>query len=209
MPIREQDIADRLAAVAAQVTGPRFRIESVARRIRLRRARLVAIAGMSTAAVAVLAVAVLTSLGTGSHPEGPGTPLPPAVWLPMKISVLGQTADLVTGPSPRSSRFFAPAGRAVSITVQVTVPHGIRVRTLRFGIVTADVAAGGPRGPTGWAVVLLRTTKPLTSGKQIFRLRWAAAGALRPGSKVYLIAYWVAGRSAPEPIIASLILRRA
>ena len=89
------------------------------------------------------------------------------------------------------------------------MPHGVRVRTLWLGIVTADRTSGGPDGPTDWAAILLRTTTPLTSGHPTFRLRWAVPGNLRPGSKVYLVAYWVAGRTAPEPIIATLVIRRA
>lgn len=116
--------------------------------------------------------------------------------------MLGQTA--LISRSSRRPVFAVPAGRQVPITAQVTVPHGVRVRTLWLGISTADRSAGGPAGPTGWAAVLLRITKPLTRGQRTFRLHWTAPGALRPANKVYLIAYWVAGRSAPEPIIDPL-----
>lgn len=207
MPIREQDISDRLAAAAAHVSEPRFAVESVIRRVRQRRARLIAIAGMSTAVVALGAVVSLFSLGAGSLPARPDTNPPRAVWLPIRISVLGQTA-LIARPGSRPV-FAVPAGRPVPITAQVTVPHGVRVRTLWLGISVTDRTSGGPAGPTGWASTLLRTTAPLTAGHRTFRLRWTVPGALPPGSKVYLIAYWVAGRSAPEPIIASLVIRRA
>jgi len=202
----EQEIGDRLAAVAAQVREPRFGVESVARRIRRRRACFITMAGVSMAAMAVGVVSVLFGLGTGSLPAKSAHQSPPAVWLPIRISVSGQTA-VVTRSSPRPG-FVVPAGRRLPITAQVTVPHGVRVQKLWLGIVTADRSAGGPAGPTGWAAVLLRATKSLTSGQRTFRLRWAASRALRPGSKVYLIAYWVAGRSQVEAIIASLVIRR-
>lgn len=207
MPIREQGVGDQLAAAAAHVSEPRFAVESVIRRIRQRRARLIAIAGMSMAVVVLGVVAGLLALGAGNRPAGPDTQPPRAVWLPITISVLGQTAQI----SRSGSRpvFAVPAGRRVPITAQVTVPHGVRVRTLWLGISTADRASGGPAGPTGWAAILLRRTTPLTSGHPTFRLHWAVPGKLRPGSKVYLIAYWVAGRSAAEPIIATLVIRRA
>ena len=206
MPIREHEIADRLTAAAVHLSEPQFGVESVARRIRRRRTRLIMIASMSTAAMAVVAVTVLNGIGTRNHPAGLQTPLPAPVWLPIRISIDGQTA-LVTRPS-HPPRFTALVRPVVPITAQVTVPPGVRVRKLWLGIVTADVAAGGPHGPTGWAAILLRTTKPLSSGKRTFHLRWIGAESLRPGRKVYLIAYWVTGRSAPEPIIASLVLRR-
>lgn len=207
MPIREQDISDRLAAAAAHVSEPRFAVELVIRRIRQRRARLTAIAGTSMAVVALAAVASLFSLAPGHRPATSDTPPPRAVWLPIKISVLGQSA-LISDAGPRPV-FAVPAGQRVPITARVSVPHGVRVPTLRLGITTVDRASGGPAGPTGWAATLLRTTKPLTSGDRTFQLRWAVPSALPLGSKVYLVAYWIADRSAPEPIIATLIIRRA
>ncbi len=207
MPLKEHDISERLAAAAAQVGEPRFAVESVIRRIRRRRARRIARASLSVAVVALGTAVSLFSLGAGNPPARPATQSPPPAWLPIRISVLGQTA-LITHPGSRQV-FAVPAGRRVPITAQVNVPHAVRVRTLWLGISTADRTSGGPAGPTGWAATLLRTTKPLTSGHRTFRLRWTVPGALPPGSRVYLIAYWVAGRSAAEAIIASLVIHRA
>jgi hypothetical protein len=198
---------ERLAAVAAQVSEPTFAVESVARRIKQRRARVLAVAGGAVLAVAALAVVAVAGLvSPGSSPVGPAHQSRPAVWLPIRVSAAGHTA-LVSGSGARP-RFAIAAGRQVPITVQVTVPQGVRVRQLWFGIVTADTSALGPDGPTGWAAVLVRTTRPMTAGQRTFRLRWAAPGALRPGSTVYLMAYWAAGRSQAAPVIASLVVRR-
>lgn len=121
------------------MSEPRFALESVARRIR-RRARFALIAGLSLTAVVIAAVASLFSLGAGA-PAGSAQAPPPAVWLPIRISVLGQTA-LISRSSTRPV-FVIPAGRLVHITAQVTVPLGVRVRTLRLGIVTADRSVSG------------------------------------------------------------------
>ncbi len=204
MAIREQDLGDRLAVIASQVSEPQFSIDSVARRIRQRRVRLVAMAG--TTVLVLAAVAGLLSLNAGHGPVGRSMQPARTIWLPMKITVLGKTA-LIPASNPQPA-FAVPAGRSVPIIAQVTVPRGVRVRTFRLGIVTTDGTSGGPDGPTGWATVLLRTTKVLTSGQHTFRLRWTVPRGLRPGTRDYLVAYWVAGQSGPQPIIASLVIQR-
>lgn len=206
MSIDEHELRERLAAVAAQVTEPRFTVEAVARRIRRRRARIITMVSGPVLAVAGLALALALGLvgpGTGSRPASP----PPApVWLPIKISVHGQVRLV-----PRLGilpRFVIAPGEHVQINVDVTVPKNVRVEALWLGIVKAERSSLGPAGPIGWTSVLVRISEPMTPGSHTFNLRWVAPGGLRPGRTLHLIAFWVTGHSQAAPIIANLIVQR-
>jgi hypothetical protein len=207
MAFDEQDLRERLEAVAAHAGPPRFTVEGLIGRIRRRRARIIGLVLGSLLAVAGIAVAIPISLSSQSTP-----PIARPAVVPFSpsftVRVNGQSAMHPQGG--RIPRFAVTPGEQLRISIGVTVPAHARVTTL-----TPRVTAlwlGVSRGVIGtlgdMRPILARTRKPLTPGLHTFRLRWTVPTGLPRGTTRYLVANWEAKQASVAQFIAELVMRR-
>jgi hypothetical protein len=207
MAFDEQDLRERLEAVAAHAGPPRFTVEGLIGRIRRRRARIIGLVLGSLLAVAGIAVAIPISLSSQSTP-----PIARPAVVPFSpsftVRVNGQSAMHPQGG--RIPRFAVTPGEQLRISIGVTVPAHARVTTL-----TPRVTAlwlGVSRGVIGtlgdMRPILARTRKPLTPGLHTFRLRWTVPTGLPRGTTRYLVANWEAEQASVAQFIAELVMRR-
>ncbi len=203
MTFDEQDLRERLAAAAAQVSPPRFTVEGLIGRVRRRRARIIGLVLGSLLAVAAIAVVVPISL------RGKSTPVlaPPAAapFSPsFTVRVNGQSG---TRPHGRTiPRFAVTPGRHLRISVGVTVPAHARVATLTPTVTALwlGVSRGVLGTPSDMHPILARTRKPLPPGLHTFSLRWTVPAGLRRGTIRYLVANWETKQASVTQIIAEL-----
>jgi hypothetical protein len=191
MSFDEQELRRRLAAAAMQASAPRFSVESLARRIRRRRAQVVGAVSAPALAVAALAVAVPVALsGAGSPVRGHPAVLPfsPSVTLTMiDVSRHHTVRPAAHVPQPL---FAVSPGERLVIHVDVTVPLRATVTALWLGI-TGDVWGSGPGGrPAGMYPVLAHTRHPLRAGEHRFRFGWTVPAWMRAGNTRWLTMAW-------------------
>jgi hypothetical protein len=185
----EQQLRQRLEAVADRVSRPRLTIDGVTGRIRRRRAKVIGLVSGSLLAVAGSAVAVVVALvGIGT----PSTVVPSKLPFELSFTVAVNGQSRV---SPRSGpNFIVTPGENVRIDVGVTVPAHAKLTILYFGLARGAFGPGldGSR-PIGVHPILARTRKPLTSGLHTFRLTWSVpATGLRRRTTFDLVATWEA-----------------
>lgn len=189
MVLDEQQLRQRLEAVADRVSAPRLTIDGVTGRIRRRRAKVMGLVSGSLLGVAASAVAVVVALtGTGTPSTAVPSKLP--FRLSFTVAVNGQSRV-----SPRSGpSFTVTPGENVRIDVGVSVPAHAKVTLLYLGLTRGAFGPGHDGGrPIGVRPILARTRKPLTSGLHRFRLRWSVpATGLRRGTTLDLVATWEA-----------------
>ena len=202
MAIDEEELRQRLEAVAAHVSAPHFTVDGLVGWILRRRAKIIGVVFGSLLAVAAVAVAVPIGLGGGSR--SPTTaPSTAPFRLSFMLAVNGQSSVFPQyGPPPN---FVVPSGRNLRINVDVTVPPHATVTTLWLGI-SRDGYGTGRNGPTGVRPILARTRKPLTPGTHRFRLRWTVPTGLGSGTSLNLVATWTAGQSMIGQAIAGLVI---
>jgi hypothetical protein len=203
----EQDLRERLAAVAGHASPPRFTVEGLIGRIRRRRARIIGLVLGSLLAVAAIAVAVPISLSGQSTP-----PIARPAVVPFSLSftvrVNGQSAMHPQGG--RIPRFAVTPGEQLRISIGVTVPAHARVTTLTPTVtaVWLGVSRGVIGTPGDMHPILARTRKPLTPGLHTFRLRWTVPAGRPRGTTRYLAANWEAKHASVAQFIAELVIRR-
>jgi hypothetical protein len=207
MTFDEQDLRERLKAVAAHAGPPRFTVEGLIGRIRRRRARVIGLVSGSLLAVAAIAVAVPISLSGQSTP-----PIARPAVVPFSpsftVRVNGQSAMHPQGG--RIPRFAVTPGEHLRISIGVTVPAHARVTTLtpRVTALWLGVSGGVIGTPGDMRPILARTRKPLTPGLHTFTLRWTVPAGLPRGTTRYLVANWEAKQASVAQIIAELVRRR-
>jgi hypothetical protein len=191
MSFDEQDLRRRLAAAAMQASAPRFSVESLAHRIRRRRAQVIGAVSAPVLALAALAVAVPVALsGAGSPVRGH-----PAV-LPFRPSVTVTVTDVSRHHTVRPAAhvpqplFAVSPGERLVIHVDVTVPRHATVTALWLGI-TGNLWGSGPGGrPTGMHPVLAHIRRPLRTGGHRFRFGWTVPAWMRAGNTRWLTMAW-------------------
>jgi hypothetical protein len=200
MTFDEQDLRERLEAVAAQAGPPRFTVEGLIGRIWRRRARIIGLILGSVLAVAAIAVAVPVSLsGQGTPPIARPAVIPFSPSFTVRVN--GQSGMHPQGG--RIPRFAVSPGEQLRISIGVTVPAHTRVTALWLGV-SGDVL-GTPRD---MRPILARTRKPLIPGLHTFRLRWTVPVGLPRGTTRYLVANWEAEQASVAQFIAELVRRR-
>jgi hypothetical protein len=202
MSLDEQELRQRLEAVAAQVSAPRLTVEGLVRRIRRRRARIIAAASGSLLAVAAIAVAVPVALSGMSTPSPKGRPATIPFRLSYTVEVNGHGPSKAPRPSihppqcgqspadacpapPFKPSFTVTAGEDLRINVDVTVPAHARVTALWLGVSSGVIGT-----PSDLHPILAHTRKPLGPGSYRFSLRWTVPTGLRPGASRLLAADW-------------------
>lgn len=196
MVLNEDELRQQLAAAADQVSAPRLTLDSLASRIRRRRAKILAAACGSLLAVVAAAVAVpiaLSSPGTASGSKSVGGvlhPGPPVFSLSYAVTVNGRSRPFARNGS--APKFSVHPGEHLTIRLSVTVPAHHKVTTLWLGISKGlfSPPGRGGRRPAGMHPVLAHTATPLTSGPHTFRLRWMLPGQLSSGTSLWLVAGW-------------------
>jgi hypothetical protein len=191
MSFDEQDLRRRLAAAAMQASAPRFSVESLARRVRRRRAQVIGAVSAPFLAVAALAVAVPVALsGAGAPVRGH-----PAA-LPFRPSVTVMVTDVSRHHTVRPAAhvpqplFAVSPGERLVIHVGVTVPRHATVTALWLGI-TGNLWGSGPGGrPVGMHPVLAHTRHPLRDGEHRFRFGWTVPAWMRAGNTRWLTMAW-------------------
>jgi hypothetical protein len=117
VPIDEQELRQRLRAVAAQASPPRFSVESLVSRIRRRHARIMAAIAGSFLAVAAIAVAV---------PIGLSAPSPPprvSASAPGNLTALAQVARSVSCRATKRQAVGVPVpARFVAVAAIQCIP---------------------------------------------------------------------------------------
>jgi hypothetical protein len=207
MPFDEQDLRERLEAVAGQAGPPRFTVEGLIGRIRRRRARIIGLVLGSVLAVAAIAVAIPISLsGQGTPPIArPGAiPFSPS----FTVRVNGQS-----GIHPQGGgipRFAITPGEQLRISIGVTIPAHAKVTTLTPTVTALWLGVSGDvlGTPGDMRPILARTRKPLTPGVHTFRLRWTVPAGLPRGTTRHLVANWEAKQASVAQFIAELVMRR-
>jgi hypothetical protein len=211
MSIDEREVRQRLEAVVAHVGPPSFTIERLIGRIRRRRARIIAAVSGSFTAVAAIAVALSIGLSAPSQPV--------AVWhhqvrFPFRLSftVAVNGRSMVT-PLPGGEEAFpsfaiAP-GENLAINVGVTVPAHGTVTSIWLGVTEGGYGFLPGGRPTGVSPILAHSSRPLTPGLHVFRLRWTVPAGIRPGTNPVLIVTWSAHDFAAGQSIAELVTGHA
>ena len=207
MTFDEQDLRERLKAVAAHAGPPRFAVEGLIGRIRRRRARIIGLVSGSVLAGAAIAVAVPISLSGQSPPPiaSPGVvPFSPS----FTVRVNGQSGIHPQGG--RIPRFAVTPGEQLKISIGMTVPARARVTTLtpRVTALWFGVSGGVLGTPSDMRPILAHTRKPLGPGRHAFRLRWTVPAGLPRGTARYLVANWEAKQASVAQFIAELVRRR-
>jgi hypothetical protein len=207
MTFDEQDLRERLEAVAGHAGPPRFTVEGLIGRIRRRRARIIGQVLGSLLAVAAIAVAVPISLSGQSTPPIARPGVVPFS-LSFTVRVNGQSGMHPQGR--RIPRFAVTPGEHLRISIGVTVPAHARVTTLtpRVTALWLGVSRGVIGTPSDMRPILAHTRKPLTPGLHTFRLRWTVPTGLPRGTTRYLVANWEAKQASVAQIIAELVRRR-
>jgi hypothetical protein len=207
MTFDEQDLRERLAAVAAHAGPPRFTVEGLIGRIRRRRARIIGLVSGSLLAVAALAVAVPISL-TGQSTPPIAAPGVVPFSLSFTVRVNGQSA--MHPQEGRMPRFAVTPGEQLRISIGVTVPAHARATTLtpRVTALWLGVSRGVIGTPRDLRPILAHTRKPLTPGVHTFRLRWTVPAGFPRGTTRYLVADWEAKQASVAQFMAELVRRR-
>lgn len=205
MPLTEQELRQHLEAAARQANPSRFTVGDLAGRIRLRRAKVIAVASGCLAAVAVLAVAIPLELaGGGTSVVGAASGPAPYFRVPFAVSLNGQRPSILPSGRSRPSGCGSPAaacppdpgpgfnvtpGEHLTIIVSVTIPAQARVTGLWLGVSTG---AWGPTktGPVGMWTTLAHPGKVLRGGRHEFRLTWTLPARLRHATDLWLAASW-------------------
>ncbi len=196
----EQDLRERLEAVAGHADPPRFTVEGLIGRIRRRRARIIGLVLGSLLAVAGIAVAVPILLnGQSTSPIARPGVVPFS--LSFTVRVNGQSAMHPRGR--QVPRFAVTPGEHLRISIGVTVPPHARVIALWLGISRGVIGT-----PSDMRPILVRTRKPLNPGLHTFRLRWTPPTGLPRGTTRYLVANWEAKQASVAQFIAELVMRR-
>lgn len=191
MSFDEQELRRRLAAAAMEASAPRFSVESLARRIRRRRAQVIGAVSAPVLAVAAVAVAVPVALSGGGSPVRGH----PAV-LPFRPSVTVTVTDVSRQHTVRPAAhvpqplFAVSPGERLVIHVEMTVPRHATVTALWLGI-TGNLWGSGPGGrPVGMHPVLAHTRHPLRAGEHQFRFDWTVPAWMRAGNTRWLTMAW-------------------
>jgi hypothetical protein len=208
MSIDEQELRRRLEETATQASPPGFTAEGLARRIRRRHTRIIAVVSGAFAAAAAIAVAIPVTLSGASRPVN-SQPEVIAIQLSFTVSVNGQSRVLSPGGVPGTvPRFVISPGEDLMINVAVTVPAHASVEALWLGIANGTYG-GGPDGPTGVNPILAaRTGQPLGPGVHRFRLQWVAPSGLQPGTSRQLAVEWAVRNGEVTRAIAELAVQR-
>jgi len=204
MTFDEQDLRERLAAAAAQVSPPRFTVEGLIGRVRRRRARIIGLVVGSLLAVAAIAVVVPISLLGKSTPPTAAAPAVVPFSPSFTVRVNGRSG---TRPQGRTiPRFAVTPGQHLRISVGVTVPAHARVATLTPTVTALWLGvSGGVLGtPSDMHPILARARKPLPPGLHTFSPRWTVPAGLRRGTIRYLVANWETKQASVTQIIAEL-----
>jgi hypothetical protein len=196
MELDEQELRQRLEAAAAQASAPRLTAERLVRRIRRRRAKIIAAASASLLAVAAIAVTVPIALSGTSTPSQMGPPKIP-FRLSFTVAVNGQSQVFPKNGPPPS--FTVTPGEDLRINVDVTVPERHKVTALWLGISVGVVGTPSELHP-----ILAHTRKPLGPGSHRFRLRWTVPAGLRSGTLRYVAAEWDYRQGHVGQVIAGL-----
>jgi hypothetical protein len=200
MSIDEQEVRQRLEAVAAQASPPRFSVEDLISRIRRRRARI--IAAVSGALLALAGIAVALPIGL----SGPGRPAIVPERLPIQLSyavtVNGQSRVSLPYGQPR---FAVAPGENLVISVDVRIPAHVMVRAMWFGVDRGPYGLG-TSGPIGVNPILALSRRLLTSGLHTFRMRWMVPAGFQSGTIRPLIAAWTGSHSGAVQVIAVLFI---
>jgi len=209
MSVDEQEVRQRLEAVAAQVSPPHFTIESLISRIRRRRARIIAAVAGSFLAVAAIAVAVPIGLSAPSRPAAWHHPLRFPFRLSFTVAVNGRSmvTPLPGGRGPFPS-FAVAHGENLAINVAVSVPAHATVTSLWLGVTEGAYGVLRDGRPTGLSPILAHSRRPLTAGLHVFTLRWTVPAGIRPGTNAWLTVTWSARDFAVGQSLAELVTTR-
>ncbi len=180
MSFDEQELRRRLAAAAMEASAPRFSVESLARRIRRRRAQVIGAVSAPFLAVAALAVAVPVALsGAGSPVRGHPAALPCRPSVTVTVTDVSRHHTVRPAAHVPQPLFAVSPGERLVIHVDVTAPRH------------ATVTGSGPGGrPVGMHPVLTHTRHPLRTGEHRFRLRWTVPAWMRAGNTRWLTMAW-------------------
>lgn len=200
MSIEEHELRRRLAETAAQASPPGFTAESLVRRIRHRRAWIIASVSAALLAAAAIATALPVSL-SASRPVN-NQPAVISVQLSFTVMVNGQSGAHGTVP-----RFVIAPGEDITINVGVTVPAHATVKGLWLGIASGSWGSG-PEGPTGVSPTLAaRIRTPLGHGIQQFTLHWVVPAGLPHETSRQLVAEWAITDGAATRAIAEFVVQ--
>lgn len=207
MSLDEQELRQRLEAAAAQASASRLTVETLTRRIRRRRAKIIAAVSGALLAVAAVAVAVPVAL------SAPGTPQPahPAK-LPFQLSftVAVNGRSRVSPKNGSLPSFTVTPGEHLKIRTSVIVPEHHTVTALWLGVAKGAYGPVSGQRPIGMHPILVHTSKPLTPGLHTFRLTWTVPAQLSRGTSLLLVAAWETKQqeaSVAQPV-AELVMSR-
>ena len=210
--IDEQEVRQRLEAVAEQSSPPRFAIESLIGRIRRRRARIIAAISGSLFAGTAIAVAVAIGLSAPSQPVALwGHPIRVPFRLSFTVTVNGRSMatppveppiPVHTGPFPS---FAVSPGEHLAINVAVTVPAHATVTAIWLGVTEGGYGVLRGGRPSGLSTILVHSRRTLAPGLHVFRMRWTVPAGIQPGTNPSLVVIWSAHHFDAGQFVAELV----
>lgn len=186
MVLDDQEVRQRLEALAAGVGAPRLTAGGLIGQIRRRRLKMISLFSASIIAVVAVAVTVPVALAGGDRDSA----VPEVVTILPSFTVTVNDQSQVrpkNGPPPS---YRVRPGERLSMRVAVTVPRHLRITKLWLGI-SRGTWGNGPKGPIGMRPILVSSRQPLPPGLHTFALDWRVPRH-QSGDRLYLITVWSA-----------------